>query len=249
MNYQDKQSIIKTFAIGGAIVIGGITLIQNVAFMQNYPGIARTGGGFAGSTIGAFGGGVAGVFLGALVGVVVCLLVPRDKTTCPQCGREDALKSDKSLVSGKLLPNTCKNCGHTWTSGAADVKQAEQVAQVPMTTEKPAHDAEGGSSRRNTSRDQPSSPTIIPQSDAAVRVYKRATDLEENAEVDNAHETDGDAGPLRVRRKDCADEPTYESTKTFNCPQCGKLYEVDAGSPNLVFKCVQCEQQMLVHIG
>lgn len=85
------------------------------------------------------------------------------------------------------------------------------------------------------------------QTSPEIKVYQRGSDLEENAKVDDNQEVENDAIPIRVRRID--EQPSYEATLKFHCASCHKLYEVDAKSLNCIFRCIKCENQMMVHIN
>lgn len=93
--------------------------------------------------------------------------------------------------------------------------------------------------------------TIRPRqthSHVKIKVYKRWGDLAENAKAEENQEFDNDSISIKVRRIDVEPLPSYESTQTFHCPWCNKLYEVDVQSPNLVFWCIKCENQFLVYL-
>lgn len=51
---------------------------------------------------------------GGLIGLIISACMPRERTTCPECGSSNATAAYKSIVDGKEHPNRCPDCNHEW---------------------------------------------------------------------------------------------------------------------------------------
>ena len=81
----------------------------------------------------------------------------------------------------------------------------------------------------------------------SIKVHKRYTD-EENAAIIDGQIVDDDSLAIKVKRYDSNDD-TSEIWQEFNCPHCNKRYSVNINGQNVQFKCVHCQNSMLVEIS
>ena len=78
------------------------------------------------------------------------------------------------------------------------------------------------------------------------KVYTRYSASGENAKVVEGQKFNDETIPLEVVMIDEDYSETQKISQQLNCPSCNAVYKVEMGSSNVIFKCIKCDNYVMV---
>jgi hypothetical protein len=98
----------------------------------------------------------------------------------------------------------------------------------------------------NISAEEPEASPPPDYKDSEVEVFKRHSEMEENAKMVAHEETADDSIPVKIERTNGEEHDLPETIKVFACPWCNKAYQANVKGTNIVFRCIKCNNQSIL---